>query len=589
MNGADNNCNSHPPESDQGLDILAVTSLKEFQDKDILLRNIGYLCGIRVGSNDGPQNLSRRVAKFVGNEPPFIQEMNEYLTETISTQTERETNYIHHGWSVNAASTTSPWISSHIATKNQRNADGLWLTRRTLVQRFRLILSPEDLVAVPDFEAGIEAALQKPSVFQQFEATYRALHQWGDVVPLEIEMGASLVFTDLETNISQLPATATWNETHYLTAIRTARTTRKEGMNPSYWEDGMWPNRTIPPLQWRQTRIGEVVPTTRLLPIALQDQLSQLYAQRLSYTPAITRSDSTCSTHDDTPHASRNVSRITVYATGDVRSVTFWYSDKMNPSKHEGSETGGCQHEFVLTNGEYITEMLIWSGDWVYGLQFVTNFGRCTPNMGGCWNKPTVARCKGGILVGAVSLIKPHESGRLLREIQGIWRHDIIDKVPKEDDVFSDYFGSKKGMPFNDRVVVRNSDMAISKIEVRCGSAIDSIRLTYIEHTRQGLNDYQTERHGGLGGNKKQFTLENGEHIVSVLGKYNEERLTQLTFITDKGRTSETFGQGTSTGNVQSFSVSSPTDKEGKRMRLQYVCGKSDTFLIGIMFIWTRV
>lgn len=276
---------------------------------------------------------------------------------------------------------------------------------------------------------------------------------------------------------------------------------------------------SVPPLHWRQTRIREAVPTTRLLPIELQDQLSQLYAQRLSYTPAITRSDSTCSTHDDTPHASRNISSITIYATGDVRSVTFSYADKMSSSKHEGSEIGGSQHEFVLTDGEYITEMFIWSDNWVYGLQFVTNFGRCSPNMGGCWNKPIVARCKGGVLVGAVSLIKPHDFGHLLRDIQGIWRHDVIDKVPKEDDVFFEYFGSKKGMPFNDRVVVRNSDMAISKVEVGCGSEIDSLQLTYLENTRQGLSEHQTERHGGLGGSKKQFTLENGEHIVSVLGK----------------------------------------------------------------------
>ncbi|KAH7333832.1 hypothetical protein B0J17DRAFT_674281 [Rhizoctonia solani] len=182
--GADNNCNPHPPELDQGLDVFAVTSLKDFKDKEILLQNIGHLHGIRVDSNDGPQSLSRRAAKTVGNNPPFIQEMNEYLTETISTQTERETNYIHHGWSIDATSTTNPWISSRITSRNQRNGDGVWLTRRTLVQQFCLRVSMEDLVAAPDFEAEIKAAVQKPSVFQRFEATYRALHKWGDVVPL---------------------------------------------------------------------------------------------------------------------------------------------------------------------------------------------------------------------------------------------------------------------------------------------------------------------------------------------------------------------------------------------------------------------
>ncbi|CAE7157637.1 unnamed protein product [Rhizoctonia solani] len=520
--------------TDRNLDIFAPTSLKDFHDKDTLLRNIGYLCGIRVDSNAGPQSLARQVAKFVGDEPPLIQEMNDFLTETITTKTEREANYIHHGWSVDAASTISPWISSRIVAKSQRNADGTWLTRRTLVHRFRLRISSEDLAPAPGFEIEIEAALKKPTIFQQPEAVYRALNKWGDVVPLEVEMGASLVFTDLETNMTKLPTTATWNETHYLSAIRTARMSRQEGTDPSYWEEGMWPKRTTPPLHWRQTRIREVIPTTAILSTKLRDQLSQLYAQRLSYTPIITRGDGTCSTHDDTSHASQIISSIAIYATGDVRIIKISYADKVSQSKHEGSEKGGYWHEFVLTDGEYITEMLIWQGDWVYGLQFVTNFGRCSPTIGGSWNKPTIAKNKGGVLVGIVSLIKPHqELGCLFRDIQGIWRHDILDKVPKEEDISSEYFGFKKGMAFNDRAVVRNSNIAISKIRVGCGDVIDSLQLVYIENASQAQNEYQTELHGGLGGSKKEFVLEPGEHIIKVSGKYDDAQITQIGFETN--------------------------------------------------------
>ncbi|KAG8761505.1 hypothetical protein FRC11_013767 [Ceratobasidium sp. 423] len=202
--GNDNNQNAHPQAQDPDLDILATTSLKGFEDKGTLLRNIGYLCGIRVNDKDGPRSLTRRVAKFVGDEPPFVQEVINFLTETITTNTERETNYIHHGWSIDAASTISPWISSRIAANNQPNADGTWLTRRTLVQRLAVQSSLEDLAPVPEFKAEIEAALRRPTIFQKFEAVYRALHKWGDVVPLEVEMGVSLTFTDLETNMSQV-------------------------------------------------------------------------------------------------------------------------------------------------------------------------------------------------------------------------------------------------------------------------------------------------------------------------------------------------------------------------------------------------
>ncbi|CAE7186682.1 unnamed protein product [Rhizoctonia solani] len=124
---ADNNRNLHPQELGQDSDILASTSLKNIDDKDTLLQNIGCLFGIRVDSNDGPQILARQVAKFAGDRNPVVREINELSTESITTKTERETNYIHHGWSIAAASTTNSWISPHavplgLLQREQRDA-----------------------------------------------------------------------------------------------------------------------------------------------------------------------------------------------------------------------------------------------------------------------------------------------------------------------------------------------------------------------------------------------------------------------------------------------------------------------------------
>ncbi|CUA68620.1 hypothetical protein RSOLAG22IIIB_07996 [Rhizoctonia solani] len=553
--GGNNNNNIHPPDLDY--DIFASTSLKNFQDKDALLQNIGYLCGVRVDNNDGPQTLTRQVAKFTGRGSPFVQQ-----------------------------------ITSRIASNNQPNTEGTWLTKRTLVQRFRVRVSPKDLAPVPEFKAEIEAALKRSTTFHQFEAVYQTLHDWGDVVPLEIEMGASLVFTDLESNMSKLPDTAVWNNTHYLTTIRTGRTTRQEGTD--YWENVISPGRDIRPLDWRRTRVTNVLDTIRLLPVELQGRLSELYTRRLSYIPAITigPSDSSCTTHDDTPLAGKTISGVSIYASDYIRSIKFSYADKLSWGKHEGSEACGSQHDFLLENGEYVTELLIWKSSWRYvnGLQLVTNSGRCSPHFGGVWGTPTVARSKGGVLVGIISLIKQHDYGRMFRDIQGIWRHDIFDKIPKEEDVFSDYFGSEHGKPFNDRIVVRNSDMAISKMEIWSGSVIDCLQFTYRDKAGQGRNETQTECHGGRG-NRKEFVLETDEHFVSVSGRYDNERITQLSFVTNKSRSTEVFGKGKSNGESHSFAVSSPKDKEGKRMRLHYVCGKrhwaSDSYLNGIMFVWS--
>ncbi|KAG8755477.1 hypothetical protein FRC11_005993 [Ceratobasidium sp. 423] len=236
-------------------------------------------------------------------------------------------------------------------------------------------------------------------------------------------------------------------------------------------------------------------------------------------------------------------------------------------------------HKKTLINsplGEHITEMLIWGGDWIHGLQFITNLGRCSPHFGGSGPTPTLVRSKGGVLVGALSLMKRHEYGRLFHKIQGIWRHDIVNKVPKEDDAFSDYFGSKsKGRSFNDRVVVRNSGMAISKVKIRCCAAIDSIQFTYVNNTGPGQSELQTERHGGLGGSQRELTLDPGEHITSITGWYDNvhERISELRFVTNQGR-DEAFGEGKVNDKSHRISALAPRDKDGKLMRLQYICGK---------------
>ncbi|KAG8733072.1 hypothetical protein FRC11_008907 [Ceratobasidium sp. 423] len=578
-----NNLNAHLPEQAQDLDILAPTSLKNFQDKDALLRNIGLLCGIRVDDNDGPQSLMRRVTKYVGVEPPFVEEICDFLTETITTKSERGTNYIHSGWSIDAASTVNPWILSRIAANNQRNEDGTWLTRRTLIQRFRVRVSPEDLVPVPGFKAEIESALKKPSIFQRFEAVYRVLRDWSVIsyamqvwtfnrttdLAGEFEMGVSWVLTDLESNMSQLPAVATWTDAHHLTTVRTARTTRQVGVISISKNDTKTHHRS-------NVRTVRIVYTGKMA----YGLKRLLYFQRLSYIPVvIIGPDETYSSvgrRDDTPQASRKVSSVIVDDSPFMRSVACVYLDKGSLSRQEISEMNIFGGEFVLAEGEYITEMLIWRDDGVVeGLQFVTNLGRCSRHFGRSSGTPTVARSKGGVLVGVVSADRSGGYVTRVAILQGIWRHDVVEKVPKEDDVFSDYFGSKdKGRPFNDRVVVRNSDMAISKIDVGCGAIIDSLKLTYIDNSGQGCNEYQTERHGGPGGGKGQFVLEAGEHITSVSGKYTDERIIQLSFVTNKGRTSEVFAQGKSPGESHSFSVSSPKDQGGKRMRLQYICGK---------------
>jgi hypothetical protein len=106
--------------------------------------------------------------------------MNEIDTEVIKTKNERETTYAHKGWSPSAISTTSPWTLSRIANNNrsQTTSDVSSITKRVIVQRLRVDLPLEDLIPVPEFEADILAALEKPTKFEKFHALYQVFEHW---------------------------------------------------------------------------------------------------------------------------------------------------------------------------------------------------------------------------------------------------------------------------------------------------------------------------------------------------------------------------------------------------------------------------
>jgi hypothetical protein len=136
------------------------------------------LCGFRVDDMDEPQATARQVASYVEGGGAVIQEINSANTELITTHNQRAANYVHHGWSVGAVETISPWTSSRIDAKNRHNEKGEWITRRTLAQRLRVQVLLEDLSPVPEFEAAVKDALQRPSNYEKFRAVYDAMNRW---------------------------------------------------------------------------------------------------------------------------------------------------------------------------------------------------------------------------------------------------------------------------------------------------------------------------------------------------------------------------------------------------------------------------
>ncbi|CCO37397.1 hypothetical protein BN14_11553 [Rhizoctonia solani AG-1 IB] len=485
---------------------------------DKTLRNNGWLHGFRVDNMDGPQVVGLQVASYADGAVPYIEEKNDTFVEMVNTYTKRGSNYVHHD------------------VKNRHNAPGAWVTRRTIVSRLRVQILPEDLTAMSDFQLAIEEALKRPTRFEQFHGVYRALSRWGDVVPLDIEMGYSLSLTDTEANFSRLPpGTLDYSLTH-LPMINTANITRKGATSYMGWSETST-MIDVPAIEWRLIKVIEVMPTIKLLPNELQAQLTNIYAERLTYVPPLTIApiSDLCKLNDDTVNASKNIWRVEIRGASHIIGLSVHYFDGVIS---RGGRDGGNHHMFTLTEGEYIIEMLTCAdGEWLRGMQFITNMGRCSVIYGSLEGVPVISRSKGGILVGLTTSTKKHpEWDYLVTSVNGIWRRDFIRSVPKEDDVYSDYFGARteSGTGFNDRALIGNSSsMQVSGVEIWSGVDIDGI---------------------------------------------------QLCFGTNRGRTSDICGGGTG----RSFSTSAPMDKLGRYYRLQYILGKCDNSrLNGVMFAWT--
>ncbi|KAG8727058.1 hypothetical protein FRC11_013995, partial [Ceratobasidium sp. 423] len=542
---------------------------------DSILRRAGWLRGFRTDDTQGPQISAYQVASYIDGAAPFIEETNDLSTEVIVTNTKRETNYVHRGWSIGAVAAMSPWTSSRIAANNQPNTEGTWYTRLTKIKRLKVEVLLEDLAPVPEFEAAIEDALRQPTTCEKFQAVYRALGRWGDVVPLAIEIGSSLALTDTEIDRLQFPDTGerNYNSIVGLSTIKTAEVTVTGG--ELEWSNGKWATTEVREPQWQVIKIDKSTPTINLLVHELQARLSELYAQRLSYVPPYGLGPLRYfhKTYDDNQHTLKTISSVMIRFSDFIELLTITYSDGTVSDKHGGGGHVGTEHKFRLALGEHITELLIWiHEEWIRGFQFITSIGRCSPQYGTHDGTPTVARSKGGVLVGFFIYTNSHpQHGQMYSGVQGVWRHDLIPGVPKEDDVYSEYFGDVNGHAFNDRVLIGNSkSIRISSVEIRSGDFIDSIQFTYTDNKDGRELKPITPRHGGPGGSPHQFVLKDGEHIVTISGRYGEQRITQLCLGTNRGRTSEVYGSG----KGQSFSSLAPEDKDGNRFRLQYICGK---------------
>ncbi|KAG8688911.1 hypothetical protein FRC09_012676, partial [Ceratobasidium sp. 395] len=131
------------------------------------------LCGIRVNDSFVPRRTSKCVAKCKGTElqytPAWISDVYDSIEEVIHTRTDRDSNYVHHGWSLDAATTLPPWNVSRVERGCQVIGCGSWTTKRATARRLAVTIPLNDVVPADEFEAEIAASLDQTTDFERFQ------------------------------------------------------------------------------------------------------------------------------------------------------------------------------------------------------------------------------------------------------------------------------------------------------------------------------------------------------------------------------------------------------------------------------------
>ncbi|CAE6437837.1 unnamed protein product [Rhizoctonia solani] len=175
------------------------------EQKHQALGSFPFLTGVFLDPVTGPFTLSRPVAVFKHTDTDKSVEINECTTEDIYSHNELDAHYAQLGWPARHGLPSKPGdIASPCENQSALRSD-VWASRRFMVQRVSINLSPEDLRPVEPFIDAIEEALRQDTIAYQIRALQKVFATWGELIPLNMVAGASLAVTGILSDGRALP------------------------------------------------------------------------------------------------------------------------------------------------------------------------------------------------------------------------------------------------------------------------------------------------------------------------------------------------------------------------------------------------
>ena len=247
--------------------------------------------------------------------------------------------------------------------------------------------------------------------------------------------------------------------------------------------------------------------------------------------------------------------RVRAGDTIDAVQMIYAFADgRVSPGVRHGGG-GGREYTFTLDSGEYITGISGRYGNTVDSMRIHTN-QRTSPTFGGgggdndfridvaSGSQATGFVGRSGVTVDAIGLsfAPRYRDADFSRRRGGVQGQTSATTIA----------GGPGGDPFTDPELPQGA--RIAEVRVRAGDAVDAVQMVYASadgRVNPGV------RHGGRGGRESIFTLDSGEYITGISGRYGNT-VDSIRIHTNK-RTSPTYG---GRGGSSDFRIDVPSGSQ---------------------------
>ncbi|CUA70739.1 hypothetical protein RSOLAG22IIIB_09067 [Rhizoctonia solani] len=566
--------------------------------------------GFKLDFSDGPIRsgcqaiqLPREVDFGNPEETIYVKQADgEKVFEDEYSKTRLDALYTHSGWPPSSSIPDKPWCGSD--AKPRVIESDRWATRRIMVPMWSITLQVENLSPAEAFVRAVEDALARPNDVSRIWALDEVFASWGDVIPVVATLGSVIAATGVippHTNlkpISLLPEPNDQVTFRDLNSFIDAQL-QVEGKFErvlKYHVTGGRPDILLRKgfEAWldniKTTQVCEIIKVTQAIPIidildhTIQQEIKKLYANHNILFRSPTVGVSSKFKFDSTVNEFSPIQRIEISVSNAcIKSLSIYYANGQTAGPYGRPGHAMRVERFDLALGEFITDIFIWPTDHsIASIQLVKNTGYVSPVYGatrGVTQPPHLLSGNGKALAG---LSGGHdETG--IAQLQATWRSDL--GAVNYRAIQTSFVGGADGDLWNDlKFIGDRSTARISGITARSPGTgyLGGLQTTYTSLIGGYAAHQESPIHGTEDGPVTSWTLEDDQYITGVRGRYDGTSISELQFITNRNE-SPAFGKP---GGNFDFNFSAPETREGNKMVLHYMAGKSAGRVNSILFVW---